>query len=154
MKSAAELIPELSSWNNGNGIDVESWIGCSGSADLAVGYSTIFWPSFTLHDDYILRHGFSLDSLRGFERQCGADKGSIECVMNHLHIQDIHHVGDETFSADKAIYLGSLLKEIYELKLPRDFPDRPCTVNFYVPEDRDDLAAYEISFWQTKHNPQ
>lgn len=151
MKSPSELIPELSAWNNGKGIDLESWVGCMGSADLAIGYSAIYWPRFTLYEDYILRHGFSLDSLKGFEQRCGADKGSIECVMNHLHLQDIHHLGDETFNADKAIFLGNLLKEIYQMKLQRDFPDRPCTVIFHTPENRDDLMGYEISFCQTKH---
>jgi len=29
MDKYSELIPELKDWNNGEGIDVESWIGCS-----------------------------------------------------------------------------------------------------------------------------
>ena len=122
-----------------------------GSADLAIGYSTLYWPTFALYEGYILRHGFSLDSLRGFERQCNGDKGSVECLMNHIHIQDIHRLGDETLNPDKAMFLGKLLKEIYEVKLARDFPDRPCTVSFHTPECLEDLEAYEISFWQTKY---
>ncbi len=151
MDPAAELIPELTSWNNGKGIDLASWIGCVGSADLAIGYSTIFWPEFTLHEDYIFWHGFSIDSLREFERQYPEDKASVERVMNHIHIKDLHHLGDKTLNPDKAIFLGNLLKQIYEVKLRRDFPGRPCTVEFYRPEHRDDLMGYEISFWQTKH---
>lgn len=28
------LIPEMSSWNNGKGIDVDSWIGCAGKSEI------------------------------------------------------------------------------------------------------------------------
>ena len=61
-----KLIPEMRDWNNGAGIDVRSWIGCSGSFELAIGYSTIFWPEFVEIERYVLRAGFSLDSLRRF----------------------------------------------------------------------------------------
>jgi len=47
----ASMIQELSAWNNGKGIDLESWTGCSGNFKLAVGYSTIFWPKFNLVED-------------------------------------------------------------------------------------------------------
>jgi len=33
---------ELSAWNDGDGVDVESWISCEGNFKLAVGYSTVF----------------------------------------------------------------------------------------------------------------
>lgn len=41
MTDFAKLIPELPDWNNGKGIDVESWIDCIGTFQLAVGYSTL-----------------------------------------------------------------------------------------------------------------
>ena len=34
---------ELAAWNNGAGIDLESWTGCEGRFALAVGYAAIFW---------------------------------------------------------------------------------------------------------------
>ena len=40
------MLPELAEWNNGKGIDLKSWIGCSGNFRLAIGYSAIFWPRF------------------------------------------------------------------------------------------------------------
>jgi hypothetical protein len=56
----ASMIQELSAWNNGKGIDLESWTGCSGNFKLAVGYSTIFWPKFNLDEDYIFEKDFVL----------------------------------------------------------------------------------------------
>ena len=41
-----KLIPELKDWNNGDGIDVQSWIECVGSFQKAIGYSTMFWPEW------------------------------------------------------------------------------------------------------------
>jgi Carboxylesterase family len=74
---------ELAAWNNGAGIDLESWVGCEGRFALAVGYAAIFWPEFEEFDGYILRKGFSEKSLRGFEGQKGSSRRSTEWVMNH-----------------------------------------------------------------------
>ena len=145
------MLAELSAWNNGKGIDLESWVGCSGNFRLAIGYSSIFWPRFTLFEDYILREGFHVDILRGFERQCGTNNCSVEVVMNHLHVADLQYYGCEDITEERVVYLGRTLKEIYEAKLLCQFPDRPCEVSFYEPEDRTDLMAFEISFWQKKH---
>jgi len=142
---------ELAAWNNGQGIDLESWIGCVGNFSLAVGYLSILWPEFVEFEGYILRKGFSEDSLRGFEKSCEGDRKSVEAVMNHLHIADIQHYGCEDLSKDKIILLVSKLKEIYEAKLQWQFPDKLCTVSFYEPDNSDDLGAYEITFWQKAH---
>ncbi|MGA8744060.1 MAG: hypothetical protein WB561_22905 [Terracidiphilus sp.] len=76
---------ELAAWNNGDGIDLETWISCEGNFSLAVGYASIFWPAFTLFEGYILPDGVSEDDLRGFE-QNGRSRKSVEWVMNPLHI--------------------------------------------------------------------
>lgn len=71
--SIPESVPAgLAEWNNGRGIELESWVTCSGNFRLAVGYTTIFWPGFVELESYILREGFSLESLRRFEQQDGA----------------------------------------------------------------------------------
>jgi len=148
MDTPESMKSELSAWNNGKGISLEDWIGCIGNSKLAVGYLTIFWPKFLKFEDYILREGFSENSLRGFEKQCNGDRRAIEAVMNHLHISDIHY-GCEDFTLDKILILGSVLKEIYEVKLKQEFPDRSFEVSFLQPEDPENIDDFEISFWQT-----
>jgi hypothetical protein len=150
MDTPESMKAELAAWNNGNGIDLESWIGCEGKFSLAVGYASIFWPAFTLFEGYILPAGFTEDALRGFERN-GRNRKSVEWVMNHLHIADIQHGGCPDISKDKMLVLGNVLKEIYEAKLQWQFPDRPCTVEFSIPDDPDDLVEYQVSFWQKCH---
>ena len=142
---------ELSRWNNGDGVDLETWVEAMGNFGLAVGYTTVFWPEFEEFEGYILRKGCTVESLRGFERQKNATRKSVEWVLNHLHIGDLHLHGAAEESADKLVLLGNVLKEVYQAKLVWQFPDRPCVVEFYIPDDRDDLTQYQISFWQKKH---
>jgi hypothetical protein len=151
IETPESMVAELAAWNGGNGIDLASWIGCTGRFSLAVGYATIFWPAFVMFDGYVLREGFSEKSLRGFETQSGATRRSVEWVMNHLHLGDIHHYGCEDISKDKLMLLGRVLKEIYEAKLKWQFPHDPCVVELFVPEDVEDLLQYQVSFWQKKH---
>jgi hypothetical protein len=147
----ADMLSELAEWNNGKGIDLVSWVGCSGDFRLAIGYSTIFWPRFVLFDDYIFREGFTAESVRGFEAQHKCDKRSVEAVVNHLHIADIQYHGCEDITEQRVVFLGRILKEIYEAKLAWQFPDRPCEVSFYEPDDRTDLVGFQLTFWQKKH---
>lgn len=148
MKTPESMKAELAAWNNGQGIDLESWIASAGNFSLAIGYLSIFCPDFVEFEGYILREGFSLDSLRGFEKSCGGNRKAVEAVMNHLHISDIQFMGCEDLSKDKVVLLGNKLKELYEARLLWRFPDRPCFVSFYEPENRDQLDEYEVTFWQ------
>jgi hypothetical protein len=147
---------ELQAWNNGKGIDLESWVGCSGSFSLAVGYTTIFCPNFIEFDDYIFVGNEPLDdqaikNVRSFESQEGSTPKSVEWVINHLHIADIQYRGCEDISSDKLLLLGSALKETYAARLAYLFPTKPCVVEFYIPDDPDEFDDYQLSFWQKKH---
>ena len=143
----AKLIAELPAWNNGAGISVESWIGCAGNFELAVGYSRLFWPDFVEHEDCVFFADFAVDSYRGFMDQCNGDRRRVETVMNHRHVFDyFSHAGGSATEA-QIIYLGRVLKDIWQAKLMRDFPHRHFVVSF--PEGPyEDLIDYEVSFWQ------
>jgi hypothetical protein len=45
------------------------------------------------------------------------------------------------------LFVGRLLKDIWQAKLSRDFPKRRITVSF-PEEHQDDLLQYEVSFFQ------
>ncbi len=76
---------------------------------------------------------------------------SVEWTLNHLHICDIQHNGCSDIAADKLVAIGTALKKIYEARLAYLFPERPCVVEFYVPENPLALVDYQLSFWQAKH---
>lgn len=140
------IIPELREWNNGAGIAPDDWISCVGNYPLAIGYSLIFWPKFVQFDRYVLRDGFSEESLRGFEEATGRNRQAVEAVMNHVHPIDIHCNEPDPTEAQLR-YLGRVLKEIHETKLKTDFPDLNFVV-YFNDEAGLDLADYEFTFWQ------
>jgi hypothetical protein len=132
-------------------IDLETWTACEGRFALAVGYASVFWPEFVEFDGYIVGMGFSETALRGFESREGSTRKSVEATMNHFHLDGIQHGGCRDISKDKLLYLGKLLREMYEAKLQWQFPHMPCVVEFFVPEDEEDLSGYQLSFWQRRH---
>lgn len=150
MTDFAKLIPELNDWNNGKGIDIQSWICCVGRFDHAVGYGHLFWPEFTIYDDCVMFAGFSIESYQNWIEQTSGHRGSVEAVMNHRHILDLFCADESDVSRDLVIHLGRLLKEIWSCKLKRDFPDRDIVVSF-PDEHYDDLITYEITIYHKKH---
>jgi hypothetical protein len=142
------LIPELKDWNNGNGIDIDSWAQCVANHKVLVGCSRILWPSFVEHDGCILL-GDSVDeaNYQAFLKQTNSNKKSVEATMNHQHV--LHLFATELPTRELVLYVGRLLKEIWQVKLSHDFPDRNITVLF--PEEDDlELIDYEITFFQER----
>ncbi len=150
----SKLIPELPAWNNGAGIDVESWLSCNGNLQLAIAFSTLFWPRFVEFDDCVLFEGFSAESFQGFMLQTKGSRGSVERVMNHRHLADLFTtafgaVAEEPTPAQLE-YLGNVLRDIWQTKLSRDFPGREIKVVFDR-EEPDDLLEYIVTFFQPAH---
>lgn len=149
-QEASALIAELSHWNDGQGIDAEGWIACTGNPELAIGYSLVFWPEFARYKDYVIRAGSDDASyFDEWERQCEGDKAAVEKVVNHVHLADLHAYGTDLTEA-QARYLGRLLKEIHEVKLRADFPELTFEVYF---NDEPNLAVedYQLTFWRVMH---
>lgn len=152
MKIPDSMVDELSAWNDGKGISLQDWAGCTGNFRLAIGYASLFWPNFVQFEDYILTEGFAEAHVRAFESQDGASPKSVEWTINHVHVADIQHLGCTDISRDKVMFLGTTLREIFQAKLAWQFPDKTCVVDFYRPDDPDDLMEYQVSFWQSKHS--
>lgn len=146
---------ELGAWNNGKGIDLDAWVSCSGNFSLAVGYASIFCPKFIEFEGYIIQDNAvseeTIKCIQNFESNEDSSPKSVEWVINHFHIAGLQHGGCEDLTKDKIIVLGETLKEIYEARLSYLFPNKPCIVEFYTPEDSNDLGDYQLSFWQIKH---
>jgi hypothetical protein len=147
-----DMEKELGDWNNGAGIDLAGWLNAEGNYRLAVGYTTVFWPKFKLLNGYIVPEGTSEESIAGFEQTTASDRRAVEWVLNHVHLIDIHYPDVPTGATpERFVWLGNTLREIYSAKLAWQFPDRPCEVEFLIPEDPNNLDAYQITFWQKAH---
>lgn len=142
---------ELAEWNGGSGIGLRPWTSCSGTFRLAVGYAEYFWPEFDVVEGYIVRSGTTPECVRLWEETTGGDRRSAEATMNHMHLIDINYHDHGNLAADILVRLGSVLAEIHEAKLRWQFPDRPCTVRFFIPEDPTQFDGYQITFWQKAH---
>ena len=147
-----KLIPELQDWNNGDGIDVQSWIECVGSFQKAIGYSTVFWPEFAEVEGCVVRAGVPAENVRRWLTQCDGNPSCAEATINHLHLDGLHYMGCEDISPERVAYLGRILKEIYECKLKRDFPDKTFVVAFDEPDDKEDVENYILTFYQEEQN--
>ena len=141
------LIPELRQWNNGKGIDPESWVGCEGNFRLASAYSLIFWPKFTELDGLVFRGEMDRETLAQWMQNCAGARRCGEATANHIHIVDLHHVGCADASVERVVFLGTLLAEIYRTKLAADFPGRDIGVEFYPPESQK-IQEYQLTFYQ------
>ena len=139
------LIVGLDDWSPGP-LTPEDWVGMMGNYDLAVGYSFLFWPSFVRFESYVLRQGFSEDALRGFEHPTRGDRASVEWVMNHVHIVDIH-CNEAAPNEAQIRHLGRVLKAIHEVKLKADFPELSFVVDFNDEPGLDPIE-YQFSFVQ------
>jgi hypothetical protein len=147
----SKLIPELQKWSSGGkSISAKEWIGTVGNYEHLVAYAQILWPKFIEHDDCVFRAlRFTEENYRGFMTQTNGDKPAVEAVMNHEHILDMFSNPSAAPSADMVIYVGRLLKDVWDAKLKRDFPARVITVSF--PEGPfEDLVQYEVSFFQNR----
>ena len=138
----------MDEWNDGKGIDIESWIATRGDFQKAIGYSVIFWPEFIEYDGCVLKRNFSKWSYDGFMKQCKGDKTRVEAVMNHFHIKDIHYFTDSN-TREQLIYLGNILKEIYRYKLKVQFPRKQFEVKFENGY-KEELLDYELTFYQKR----
>jgi hypothetical protein len=77
------------------------------------------------------------------------DKRTVETMSNHHHIAAIFLSAEPEPNREMILYAGRLLKDIWQTKLNRDFPQRQITVSF--PENHEeDLMNYEVSFFQER----
>ena len=125
-----KLIPEMSQWNNGKGIDIESWLMCMGNFELAVAFGWLFWPQFKIHDDCILAVDIDLSTYQLFLKEANGNKQFVESRANHLCLVDLFHQDVAKPSDALLFHLGELLQDAWGCKLIRDFPDRKITVPF------------------------
>ena len=143
------LIPEMRDWNNGNGIDIDSWVGCMANHKILIGCARMLWPDFVEHDGCILR-GDSVDeaNYQAFMKQANGNKTTVEATMNHRHIMDLF--ATERPTRELIIHVGKLMKEIWQAKLEHDFPGRKITVWFPEEDDLEDLLDYQVTFFQER----
>lgn len=126
----ADILPDLKAWNDGGGISPEGWLSTFGSVPHALAYSAIFWPTFVKYRGCLLWEGFSPESFDNWMTRLNGDKTAAESIINHRHITDFFLNAEEEPTEEQIAYLGLLLRDIWLVKLHRDFPDLEVQVEF------------------------
>jgi len=148
-EDADKLIPELRQWNDGTGISLEAWRSYVARYDHAIAYATLFWPDFVLYEDCVFLNEPTPAAYQDWVTHCGGDKQAVERVMNHRHIADMFINSEVAPTKEILVHIGRLLKDMWQCKLRRDFPDRQIKVELYE-GDSDDVAQYEITVFHEK----
>ena len=146
----AILVPEIRDWNGGDGINIEDWISCTGSYEHAIGYSTLFCPKFILYEGCLLRDGFSIENYQGFLAQTNGDKRAVESVMNHRHLADLFPHKDDGPTKEQLVFLGRILKKMWQANIRSELPDLEVTV-YFEERDMEWLEDYVLTVYQERN---
>lgn len=142
------LVPELRLWDDGAGIDIDTWIESICIPEHAIGYGRLFWPEFVAHDDCVFRATmFDAALYSDWMQRLKGDRRAVQVVMNHLHIGSLMADDERDPTHEQLMYLGNLLKEIWSAKLARDYPGHTMVVTFEG-QNATDLRDYELTFWR------
>lgn len=141
-------MPDTWSWMDDEAGAISALLATSGSVELAVAYSFIFWPRFVVIDGHVLRAHTDPDSVRTWSEHLGGDASKVEGMLNHVHLKDLHQHNGEPNELQLR-YFGRLLAEIHRVKLARDFPDQRFEVDFND-EPGLNLIDYQFTFWRVR----
>jgi hypothetical protein len=156
MRNYNNLITDLDDWDAHNNCEMgpDGWLAGMGSFNYAVAFSSLFWPEFVVYDNCVFFAPFREHDVQNYSRlphTSDEDKCRTEVTLNHKHLLDFFPNEEAKPTREQVIYLGRILKDMWQLKLNRDFPDRVIVVSF--PEDySEDLMDYEITFWQERES--
>lgn len=143
-KHYIDLVPELKSWNEKSPVSVDDWLGLNGNHELALAFTSLFWPDFKIHDNCVFfENAFSQENYDLWMKTTGGDRKAVELVINHQHILELFPQHSPDPSEKLVIELGKKLQEIWQAKLQRDFPKRRIVVEFPLNEVSD-LLDYQI----------
>ena len=153
MNEDEKLIPDLRTWRdlNREEFSISDWTSIEGNIKLAIGYSCLFWPDFIEYDDCVfLKDTFSVENFKDWTKtEYVVHFAQIESVINHIHILDLFaSEKHDEITCEQIKYLGNKIREIYEVKLISNFPDKKFEVLFNGDEHLEDLLDYEITFFQ------
>ncbi|XZE51503.1 hypothetical protein SH139x_003158 [Planctomycetaceae bacterium SH139] len=152
----ADLVPETKLWNDGRGIDLETFAAYHGSFELAIAFGELFWPAFFEFEHCVFRGtGPNEDFMKAYAhnmRFLKNDAQAVEVLHNHLHIWDLFPVGagDPQPTRNQCLYLARLLRELWESKLSRDFPDRTFCVTVNEEGAAEAEGDYQLTFCQSR----
>jgi hypothetical protein len=115
-------------------------LGAKSGADLAVAFSSLFWPEFVeVEGCVLLRERYSPSQFQDWWKELGGDRSTVEGVVNHVHLWDLFDL-DEEAVPDKAIRdLAQVLASTWRCALQHRFPRKAFEVRLIL-DDPDEYG--------------
>lgn len=139
------LVPELSKWNNGNGISLGDWITCIGRYDHFLGYLELVWPSFIVVDDAVFIESlWQKNRYESIVANC-TSKAETQKYLNLIDLPNLFLDAEEEVTDEFLVYLANAIVQAWEAKLSTQFPERKFKVvleNFLSDPDDCELNIY------------
>lgn len=147
-----DLIPEISEYKrlNGENFCIERWLSCNTTAELMIGYTTLFYPEFEEYLGGVFFTGIETIKKR-YNPVSGVDNDKLiglQKFYNHRHILDYFAGSDShaTITPIQVEFIGKMLCKIWGMKLKQDFPHLNTHVELFGLES-EYLDEVEITFW-------
>ena len=137
---------DFQQWRKANGDEFSIWDYLSGVAnvEVALAFTKLFCPDFVEHDSGIfLAEVFNQEIYKHWQEELGNDIAAIERVMNHQHIDDFLP-GAESIGIDNLLYLGQVIRQMWDNHLKVRYPER----DFQVSCNQDEYTVV-VTFCQT-----
>lgn len=113
--------------------------------DMAVAYAMVFWPQFIMYQDLVLFKYFDRRTYHEAKKYAKV-ASDIEKFMNHRHLCEIFGNPYTNATPDQLNCLGRILKDMWSVKLSRDFPERTFSFKQTFADKNDNFVA-SITFW-------
>lgn len=139
------LIPELKTVNEGKPLPIEIWLEWIGEYTHAIAYLTLFWPEFIEYEGCVFIGREPPETYQEWKEKFKGNVKSIEEMLNHHHLFDVFGLKQGT--PEQILFLGRKLKELWFLKLTRDYPDKKFIVELDKKFDQE-TDNPEITFYQ------
>ena len=132
MELPAAGLDRFREWERANPQGFSKWAYLRNevSAENAVLLMTFLWPCFVEHDGMVLLgENFRVSRYEAWRRNPASKPPEFGALVNHVHLEDFFS-DEQTPPYELLVYLGQSVRDMWESRLARDFPDRAFEVRF------------------------
>ena len=147
MKRPFELMElvGIKRWLSDKGESAWALLGAQGGAELAVAFSSLFWPDLVEVDGCVLlRERYDPSRFQDWWLELDGDRSRIERVINHVHLWDLFDFDREDLPDETINDLARVLASTWRCALQNRFPHRTFEVRLILedPEEYGPTIAF------------
>lgn len=126
-------IPAVKQWLSEGGESVWDLLGTSGGTELAIAFSSLYWPELLeVEGCVLLRERYNPSNFRGWWDELDGDRSRIEGLINHVHLWDLCGCSEDEVSDEALQDLARILALTWRCALQHEFPDQTFDVRLVL----------------------